>query len=638
MKNLLLGLCLAMSVCASAQQVAKGLTATNGNFIGFYEYKPTDYNANPTTRYPLIIFLHGIGERGNGTTELSRVMGNAIPKYINAGHKMRFFWNGKWETFLVLSPQLSNGYGWWQEWYIDEMIKYAKNNLRVDTNRIILTGLSLGGGGVWKYAAGSLSNAQQFSAIGACCPTCEGPNWCNINAANLPTWAFHATNDGTIPYTCTNGAVNAIGNCGGPVKPYLTLFSSGGHFIWDAAFDTTYSNQNPNIYEWFLGQNKSLPANKRPKANAGNNLTISTNPGTVTLSASSSTDQDGQLVRYIWRKISGPSFGNIQTPVSTNGRTTVNNLLVPGTFQFEVKAVDDRADYGLDTVTVNVVSGAVSNIAPVAKAGNDLTTDVSLANLDGSNSYDPDGIVVAYNWTKIAGSNIFTISDANVINPLVSGLLLGDYTFELRTTDNLGAISRDTVVIHSNGLPLGVNLRFFKAVNTGSGTQLSWATDRENGNARFVIERSDDGTSFTAIGNIGGQQQSTVLKEYSLTDNQAVVGIVYYRIRQVSIDGKETILQTVAVTGKSLLGGGIQYFPNPVRGNHLTIQVVEKQTGLMKITLYSLEGRVIKQKQLLKQDEHVSTPLDIREVGKGVYLLEVMIDDKLKEVMKVIKQ
>ncbi|MBC7848751.1 MAG: hypothetical protein H7Y31_03405, partial [Chitinophagaceae bacterium] len=57
------------------QQVGRGLTASNGVFIGFYEYKPTDYSANPNEKYPVMIFLHGIGERGNGSTELSMVLG-----------------------------------------------------------------------------------------------------------------------------------------------------------------------------------------------------------------------------------------------------------------------------------------------------------------------------------------------------------------------------------------------------------------------------------------------------------------------------------------------------------------------------------------------------------------------------------
>ncbi len=82
-----------IAMTSYAQQVPKSLTASNGELIGFYEYKPTDYNTN--TRYPLIIFLHGIGERGNGTTELSRVLGLGTPNRIQNGHNMRFTWNGK---------------------------------------------------------------------------------------------------------------------------------------------------------------------------------------------------------------------------------------------------------------------------------------------------------------------------------------------------------------------------------------------------------------------------------------------------------------------------------------------------------------------------------------------------------------
>ena len=215
-------------------------------------------------------------------------------------------------------------------------------------------------------------------------------------------------------------------------------------------------------------------------------------------------------------------------------------------------------------------------------------------------------------------------------------MLLGTYTFELRTTDNLGAVSRDTVVIHSNGISLGVNLRYFKASNTSGITQLSWATDREMGNDHFVIERSEDGTNFMAIGTIKGLQQSTSLKEYSLTDDRAANGIVYYRIRQVGIDGKSSYLQTVTISGIAY-GNGVHYFPNPVK-NNFTIQVKEKHTGLMRINLYSLDGRLIKQKQLMKQDEHISMSVDMSDVQRGVYMLEVTIDDKLREVMKVIKQ
>src|SRR5690242_2986530 len=120
MRNLLMAfMLLTITYASNAQQVAKGLTASNGQYIGFYEYKPTDYNPNATKKYPLIIFLHGIGERGNGTSDLVKVTYHAIPRMIAAGSTMTYKnpSTGQMETFLVLSPQLSTSYGWWETFY-----------------------------------------------------------------------------------------------------------------------------------------------------------------------------------------------------------------------------------------------------------------------------------------------------------------------------------------------------------------------------------------------------------------------------------------------------------------------------------------------------------------------------------------
>src|SRR6266487_2623856 len=71
-----------------AQQVAKTIpyAASPEGLIGFLEFKPTDYG---TQKHPLIIFMHGIGERGNGTTQINNVAANAIPKFCAAGATMR---------------------------------------------------------------------------------------------------------------------------------------------------------------------------------------------------------------------------------------------------------------------------------------------------------------------------------------------------------------------------------------------------------------------------------------------------------------------------------------------------------------------------------------------------------------------
>lgn len=638
MKTLCLTAGLLACASLSAQQIPKGLTASNGQYIGFYEYKPTDYSADPTARYPLIIFLHGIGERGNGTTQLSRVLANAIPKYINAGHPMRFFWNGRWQTFLVLSPQLNDAmYGYWPTFYVDEMIKYAKANLRVDTNRIILTGLSLGGGGVWTYAVQSLANSQQFSAIGVSCGACESGDWCNVANANLPTWAFHAQDDATIGYGCTTATINAIATCNGgaPVQPYMTIWPTGGHGIWDRVFDTVYNWQNPNIYEWFLGQDRSLPVNRRPVANAGPNLTISATSGIANLSGALSTDADGHIVRYIWRKVSGPSAGTITSPVSANGLTRITGLTTAGTYQYELKAVDDRADYSLATVNVTVVAGPVSNIPPVTEPGTDQVVAVPITTLDGTNSYDPDGTISSYSWTQVAGPPA-VISDNAAASPSVSGLLIGTYQFQLATTDNKGATTMGVVSVLSGGTALPVKLLYFKGQLSSHGTELVWATASEYKNAGFTIERSADGKSFSAIGSVPGADLSFNKKEYSFTDVQSPATVSYYRIKQVNADGKITYSSII-----SIVPGGaddrLEYFPNPAL-NSITIRLSNKEKGPMTIKLYGLDGKLVLQKQAIKQQQLGTGVLDLQHVLPGIYMLEVSVGDGLRMMRKVVKQ
>ncbi|WP_127131912.1 PKD domain-containing protein [Pseudoflavitalea rhizosphaerae] len=447
----LLGILITMS--AAAQHEPKGITAKNGEYIGFYQFLPPDYNKDTKT-HPLIIFLHGAGEKGDGTTQLKNACWNGLPREIDEGSTMTFTWNGKTESFIVLTPQLNSKYGWWQNWYVDDLIDYATKNLRIDPNRIILTGLSMGGGGTWQYAGSSLENAKRLAAIGISCGACTNTTWSNMTNANLPIWAFHAEDDkSAAPVTCTKGAIQSLNALNPAVKPYMTIWPNGDHWIWTRVYNTKYEYNNPNIYEWFLAQNKSLPVNVRPVANAGGNQSITTGTAQVTLNAGASTDKDGKLLRFIWSKVSGPSFGTISTPVTTNGVTTVTNLTQAGTYVYEVKVVDDRCDWTTAQVTITVTDGpAGGNQNPVARAGNDITikAPANSVTLNGSTSSDPDGSITAYNWTKVSGPTAGTIAAPNSSSTAVSGLTEGTYVFRLKVTDNKGATATDDITVTVN--------------------------------------------------------------------------------------------------------------------------------------------------------------------------------------------
>jgi predicted esterase len=633
MKTILLGLSLLVATSMYSQQIAKSLTAPSGLFIGYYEYKPVDYNADPGKKYPLIIFLHGIGERGNGSTELPRILANGIPKYINAGHKMRFTsLAGQQETFLVLSPQLSASYGSWQNIYVDEMLKYAKQNLRIDTNRIYLTGLSLGGGGTWKYVSASLNNAKQFAAIATVCGTCEWSNLCGtVAAANLPVWAFHAQDDLTVLPSCTNNGISSLNACNPAVKPIKTIYPNGNHWIWDRSYDTVNNFHNPNVFEWFLGNARNLPINTPPVANTGPDRVVTLPLSSISLNGSLSSDADGSIVRTSWAILQSPGGGWIENPA---GMVTNAHNLNQGVYKFELTVVDNRAGWSKDTITITV-NPTSANIPPVAAAGNDAVVLDPSVNLDATSSYDPDGFISTYTWKQVGGPTAATLNCTTCPGPVVSNMQPGTYAIELEVIDNIGATTKDTVYITEMNAVAPVDLLYFKGKNIGKSNILQWATANEFNNQGFEIERSSDGREFSTVAFVTGAGTSTQIREYSFTDLQAPAQTSYYRLKQVDIDKKYKYSRVVAVANvNSKLN--LDYYPNPV-SNQLQVELHTAGKGLLRIRLLSLDGRVLQERFVHKQQEVFTSRLPTASLQPGTYVLEVSMDD-WKEVRKVVKK
>ncbi len=443
----------------SAQQVGKNLTTSAGKFIGFHEFTPPGYGQNTTVKYPLIIFLHGIGERGNGTTELWKAKREGIPKYIDRGNNMTFTWNGKTESFIVLTPQCASNTKWYWEGEIDyvrEMINYAKKNLRVDTNRIILTGFSMGGGGVWKFISSSVSNARMLAAASPVCGPCIPNDGTTISNSDLPVWAFHALNDtsATALPECSINPVNNINLHSPKNKALITLYPYGRHYIWDWAYSYEHNYQDPNIFEWFLAQNKSLPANRLPIAVAGADINTDKLTDKVTLSAAQSSDPDGNIVRYTWKKLSGPAGGNLSDPNSQ--QPIISGFTSPGKYNYVLRVVDDRVGWTYDTIAVDVAVDHPDdppqppppvNALPVSRAGADiqLASSERSVYLSGISSTDSDGWISSCEWTKIAGPGNYLIERPTNCETRVTGLQRGSYTFRLRVTDDKGSTDVDDV-------------------------------------------------------------------------------------------------------------------------------------------------------------------------------------------------
>ncbi len=395
MKNLTLVVCsyVCTTVCLlnfsglKAQTQTARYISTGYNSNAFYEYLPQAYSSESQT-YPLLVFIHGVGELGDGSpSSLTTVLRNGPPKLINEGSfPTTFTVNGQVFKFIVISPQFL---GWPSATDIQGVIDYAVRTYRVNTNRIYLTGLSMGGGGVWDYASYSSAFANRLAALlpvcGASGPTPEKAQV--IASANLPVWATHNQIDGTVPPENTIGWINAI-NSSSPKPTVLakkTIFPAEGHDAWSATYTTSFRENNLNVYEWMLQYQRgtSQPVNQLPVVNAGSDITITLPTNNVSL-AGSATDPDGNIVSYSWAKISGPAQFTISNSTVTN--PAISNLAA-GTYTFRLTAVDNGGASNYDDIIVIV------NAAPLPGA--------SLP-----------GRIEAENYTTMSGVQSETTSDA----------------------------------------------------------------------------------------------------------------------------------------------------------------------------------------------------------------------------------
>jgi predicted esterase len=420
-----------------AQQVFK---TTPKSVIGYLEYVPQDYNSN-TNKYPIVIFLHGIGERGANSTDpavLATTINNVAklgpPASVKAGYQF---------PFMLISPQLKNNYGTWPAWYVMEVINHVKTYLKVDERRIYLTGLSLGGGGVWM-------TGQDYSALfAAIAPVCGGYNTpskaCNIAGENLPVWAFHGDKDTVVPMSKTINMVNAINNCTPKPSPLakLTIYPGIAHNAWTNAYKTDNTIHNPNVYQWMLSYtNTKNNGNNIPVANAGADVTKAL-ASTLTLTGAGS-DIDGSIVGYTWKQVSGPSVSTLTNSLSAT--VTLANLKA-GDYIFSLQVKDNSGNTDTDYVKLTVGASATTNVLPVANAGADqtITLPANSVTMTGSGT-DSDGTISSYAWTKVSGSTA-TLSGATTNKLTASSLVSGSYVFRLTVTDNKGGKKSDDVTV-----------------------------------------------------------------------------------------------------------------------------------------------------------------------------------------------
>jgi hypothetical protein len=187
--------------------------------------------------------------------------------------------------------------------------------------------------------------------------------------------------------------------------------------------------------------------NQPPIADAGADQSV-TEGVLVTLDGSNSYDSDNGIVSYHWKQIDGPAV-NIASADSIQASITAPDVGADGTtLQFELQVNDSQGLSSVDQVFVNITW---SNSLPAADAGpNQSVSPSDFVSLDGSNSYDQDGIV-AYLWKQLSGPQV-SLSDPCAVNPIIlfNAIQSTDASllFELTVTDRGGLKATDTVIVN----------------------------------------------------------------------------------------------------------------------------------------------------------------------------------------------
>lgn len=226
------------------------------NIGGYLEALPKHYADHPKKRFPIIIFLNGSGSVGDGSQLSLQVEDNiAIPKLIRQGtFPENFTVSGFTYQFIVLTPQFQN---WPQPSDVNDFINYAIKTYRIDTTRLYICGLSMGGGGAWDYAASTWG--KRLAAVVPICGA-SGPSTQKGQAIaqnNVPVWAFHNNGDPVVPYSYSVDYIKYINSYSPKVKAKLTTFQNTVHDAWDKACNPTYTENGLNMYEWLLSYKKN---------------------------------------------------------------------------------------------------------------------------------------------------------------------------------------------------------------------------------------------------------------------------------------------------------------------------------------------------------------------------------------------
>jgi len=201
-------------------------------------------------KYPLVMFLHGSGERG---TDNKAHLKHGVSDILKQAEALK-------EPCFLIAPQCPPELFWWKETHqknsrlkggneskymsaVLALVDHAIKEHPVDAKRFYVTGLSMGGFATWDLLAAAPDR------IAAAIPICGGGDAKNVDPfKDVPIWAFHGEKDNIVAVSATREMIAALEAAGG--KPKATFYPEFGHDSWTATY------RNPEVIRWLFSQRK----------------------------------------------------------------------------------------------------------------------------------------------------------------------------------------------------------------------------------------------------------------------------------------------------------------------------------------------------------------------------------------------
>ncbi len=470
---------------------------------GYYEYLPQGYDSTASITYPVIFYIPGIGEMGNGTTDIGKLLTHEITKLIDAGtFPTSFTVNGRTSKFIIITPQFKQGTNP-SATDVNLFINYILPRYKINQNRIYLTGLSYGGGLAWAYPGYNSTYANRIAAIvPVASPEPAVPSGQtedqvlysrarNIAGGNVAVWALHNRTDANNPLYIPQTYVNYINQAPAPDTPAkLTIFEQSGHTnTWPIAYSPSFKENGMNVYEWMLQFHKGAAA----AVNAGTDKTLTLPANSVAMTASA-TDADGYIESYAWSKTSGPSQFTISNAAALN--PTISNL-VQGTYTFKLTVTDNDGAVSFDNVTVTV------NAAPASAATKYIKVNI----FGGTNPYNN---AQWNNWNVTASLNSGTLNYSDATASSASATLSASNSVSDNGSTYGGTMAPPEVIRYtsSNSPTRTLNINGLSATKTY--------------NIELYASRNTTGNSTTFS---TGGSQITILTDKNKTNKALFTGL-----------------------------------------------------------------------------------------------------------------